>query len=89
MPTEDTTPTSAPMGGFSDLEVLWRWVVPSDRYSSKDRGYGDICDEYAVVRVKSPTGIMLIGRHGDRWVANPSGRAVIVEFLESKCGVAL
>jgi|ETNmetMinimDraft_26_1059896.scaffolds.fasta_scaffold232288_2 hypothetical protein len=67
--------------GSTDYEVLWQWAPPADRYTERERWMSDICDEYAVVSVESATGIMLVGRHGSRWVANPSARAVIAEFV--------
>ena len=77
------------MGPYSDRVVVWRWTVPPDLFSADDKMYGDICDEYVVVGADNPTGLMIIGRYGQRWVANTSGRAVVAELLRRFAGPAI
>ncbi len=71
----------APAEGGCLEEVVWRWTVPPDLHSEADRLYADICDEYAILRVETPTSTMLVGRYGGRWVCNPSARPVLAGLL--------
>lgn len=61
--------------------VLWRWTVPPDMWTEKERLIGDIGEEYAIVAVDAPTGVMVMTRHDGQWYANPSARPVIAQLL--------
>lgn len=80
-----TTPARQPRDDsdvFDRYEVIWRWTPPADAWTDDERLVDDIADEYAIVRNEGCiTGVMLMARHDDRWVANASSRPVIAELL--------
>ena len=63
---------------FDDHRVLWRWTPGPE---ARNRLW-DVANEYAVLEVEGDSGVMLMGRYGGRWLANPpSARPVIAELL--------
>jgi len=65
---------------FDRMDELWRWSPPDDL---REDDHADVAREYVILaNDRCVTGVMLMARYGDRWVANPwSARPVIAELL--------
>jgi hypothetical protein len=55
---------------FADAAILVRLTADRDDLH-------DIAEEYVLVSVDTPPGVMLWGRVGRRWIANPSPREAL------------
>lgn len=55
---------------FGGKEILWRSPAQRDDFH-------DIAEEYALVAIDTPPGVMLWGRVGNRWFANPNPREAL------------
>jgi hypothetical protein len=51
------------------------------RFPAQRDDLHDIAEEYVIVAIDTPPGIMLWGRVENRWFANPSGREVVRQLL--------
>lgn len=73
-PFDQKEPEASPVGGPPRGNVLARFPAQRDDIH-------DIAEEYAIVAIDTPPGVMLWGRVENRWFANPSGREVIRQLL--------